>query len=310
MSGYVVCRSCGTRIKAGRAFCLKCFEPLPEAGAAAPTTVWESLGLSATQQAVLTIGGGLIVVALVAVIWQTRPDPVDPEAHPVGQPAAAPARRADPIPTAPASTDSAAPAAAGIEPFTPTALPGPAAKTDPADMPALEARLASLDQQLADRHDDAELLDRKGQVLELMGRFGEAVGCFEQAIKLAPETRSYHSNLARADASLGQSERAIAEYREVARLQPDDYAARYTLGMSLQRKGDDQGAIPELQKAVALGPGETGGHLALGVSLERTGRVPEAVREYQRYIAIVPNSAESERLKLHLAALAAPPQVK
>ena len=29
MSGYVVCRSCGTRIKAGREFCLKCFEPLP-----------------------------------------------------------------------------------------------------------------------------------------------------------------------------------------------------------------------------------------------------------------------------------------
>src|SRR4051794_30792208 len=82
MSGYVVCRSCGTRIKAGRAFCLKCFEPLPEAGAAAPTSVWESLGLSATQQAVLTIGGGLIAVALIAVIWQTRPGPGDEEAHP------------------------------------------------------------------------------------------------------------------------------------------------------------------------------------------------------------------------------------
>src|SRR3954466_15642236 len=110
MSGYVVCRSCGTRIKAGRAFCLKCFEPLPEAGAAAPTTVWESLGLSATQQAVLTLGGGLMFGALIAFIWQTRPAPVDDEAPPVGQPAAAPARRADAVPAPPASTESAAPA--------------------------------------------------------------------------------------------------------------------------------------------------------------------------------------------------------
>jgi tetratricopeptide (TPR) repeat protein len=309
VSGYVVCRSCGTRIKAGRAFCLKCFEPLPEAGAAAPTSVWESLGLSATQQAVLTIGGGLIVVALFAVIWQTRPaGPVDDEARPVGQPAAA--RRPDAVPTTPASTESTAPAGAGVEPFIPTALAVAPAKTDPADMAALEARLASLDLQLAERRDDADVLNRKGQVLELMGRVGEAVVCFEQAVKLAPETRSYHSNLAHAAASMGESERAITEYREVARLRPDDYAAHYTLGMALQRKGDDEAAIPELQKAATLGPAETAGHLALGVSLERVGRVPEAVREYQRYVAILPNSAETERLKLHLAALAAPPQVK
>jgi Flp pilus assembly protein TadD len=300
VSGYVVCRACGTRIKAGRAFCLKCFEPLPDPGAAEPTTLWVSLGLSTIQQAALTIVAALVVIALIAVIWQTRPAPLDEEARPAARPADAPRSSS---PSAPASTPAAPAGRATIEPFVPTPLAAAPARTEEADMAALEARRAALEQQLAQQPDNADLLNREGQVLELMGRVGDAAARFERAVRLAPETRSYHSNLARADVTLGQWDRAIVEYREVVRLQPDDYAARNTLAMSLQRKGDDEGAIPEFQRAVALGPAESGAHLALGVSLERVGRVAEAVGEYQRYIAIQPHSADSERLKLHLAAI-------
>ena len=298
MSGYVVRPACGTRIKAGRAFCLKCFEPLPEEGAAAPTSAWESLGLSATQQAILIIVGGLVVVALVAVIWQTSSAPLDDQARPAAAPAAAAAAPTGAV--APASPpDVVGPRVAAFEPtsLAPAAAPKP--ESSASDVAALE----SFDQQLAQRPDDYEVLNRRGLALELLGRVSEAAACFERAVVLSPQTRSYHFNLARVYAALGQMDRAAAEYREVVRLRPDDYAARYTLALALQKKGDEEAAIPEFQKAVALGPDEPKAHLGLGVSLERVGRVSEAVPEYQRFIAMLPSSADAERLKEHLAAL-------
>jgi tetratricopeptide (TPR) repeat protein len=305
VSGYVVCRSCGTRIKAGRAFCLKCFEPLPEPGQAEPTTLWESVGLSPLQQAAFAIVAGLVIIALVAFIWQTRPVPLDDEARPI-------ARRADPVPpkaaqAAPPPATLAIPAGgSAVEPFVPTSLaPAPVATVNPADVPELEATLAAYDKQIPQRSEDADLMNRKGQVLERLGRAGEAVTWYERAAVLAPDTRSYHANVARVYLALGQLDPAIAAYRELVRLQPGDYAARNTLAMSLQRKGDDEAAIPEFQAAAALGPAESSVHLGLGVSLERVGRVPEAVKEYQRYVAMRPSSADGERLKEHLAALGA-----
>jgi len=44
--GYVVCTKCGTRIKAGREYCLRCGDALPPPDAPAIVTMWESLELS------------------------------------------------------------------------------------------------------------------------------------------------------------------------------------------------------------------------------------------------------------------------
>lgn len=307
MSGYVVCRSCGTRIKAGRPFCLKCFEPLPDPAAAVPTPPWVSLGLSPTQQSVLIAAGVLAVLVLVAVIWETRPVPVDDQARPVARTAGGPASpsRSVPIAQRPSPSTSAAPR---IEPFerTPAGPPAPA-KADSADIASLEATRASYDEELLKKPDDSDLLNRKGQLLERLGRFDEAATCFERAIALAPQARGYHFNLARAATTLGQSDRALAEYREIVRLQPDDYAARYSLAVALQKRGDHEAAVVELEKTVALAPSDPGAHLSLGLSLERIERIADAVREYQRYVAMQPDSVDGQRLKEHLAALAERP---
>jgi tetratricopeptide (TPR) repeat protein len=303
VSAYVVCPACGTRIKAGREFCLKCFEPLPHPDAVVPTPLSVSLGLSAGQQAILSIVGGLAVVGLLAVIWQTRPVPIDDEVRPDVRGAERPAPTAVAAPSTPSVQDFAA---VHVEGFEPTPLPpAPQVKLEPAEVVALEARLAEYDQELLKRADDSYLLNRKGQVLERLGRVGEAMTCFERAVASAPETPSYHFNLARAASALGRAESAIAEYREVARLQPSDAAAHYTLALALQKQGDDQDAIAEFDRAVALVPGNSNVHLSLGTSLERVGRPADAVHEYQRYLAIQPTSADAQRLKDHVAVLSA-----
>ena len=308
MSGYVVCQACGTRIKAGRPFCLKCFGPLPDPKVAVKAPLWESLGLSAPQKAMLGGAGVLVVAGLLFVIWETRPVPLDDQAVPVARTtgnAATPPVAAVAPERAPNASD---PAASPVAPFERAVVPSTAqTRSEPVDIPSLEATLATYDQELVKQPDSADLFNRKGQVLERLGRIGEAATCFERASGLSPESRTYHSNLARAATTLGQSDRAVAAYREVVRLQPEDYAVRYSLALALQRKGDDEAAVAEFQKAVALDPSDPNVHLALGVSLERVGRVSDAVPQYRQYLAMQPNTADAGRLKEHLAKLSGHP---
>ena len=63
MAGYVVCQACGTRIKAGRGHCLKCFEPLPHPDDPVAVPLSVSLGLLKPNQMIL----GGVAVAIVAV---------------------------------------------------------------------------------------------------------------------------------------------------------------------------------------------------------------------------------------------------
>ena len=121
MTGFVVCASCGTQIKAGRAYCLRCGEDLPVEGAPAKFSAWESLELPQHKLLILLGVVALIVVALVVVIWQTEPVALDDVAQPVNVPAvprpdppppaaenAAPPESTDPAPGAPRPAASGA----------------------------------------------------------------------------------------------------------------------------------------------------------------------------------------------------------
>ena len=89
MAGFVVCASCGTQIKAGRAYCLRCGEALPVEGEPIKVSVWESLQLSQPKLMILLAVFALLVLALVLVIWQSQPPPVDDIGRPVNVPGAA-----------------------------------------------------------------------------------------------------------------------------------------------------------------------------------------------------------------------------
>ena len=296
MSGFVVCQSCGTRIKAGRGHCLKCFAPLPDPDAPVPTPLSVSLGLSRNTEIIVWIGAALAVVLLAVVIWRTWPVAVDDLAQPADIPAAATA----PGPPSPVAASAGVRDASGR----PTVEPSPAGgsvgvSTDP----ALEATRADYEQKLTGRPQDPELLNKLGQVLERMGRAGEAAARFERAVALAPLEPTYRLNLAQAAGELGQWDRAVDQYREAVRLRPNDYDALNALGLTLQKKGDDQAAVAEFTKARRVNPAASGAALGLATSLEKVGRVDEAIQVFQQYLEIRPTPANAERVKGHLALL-------
>jgi len=294
---FVVCPSCGTRIKAGREFCLRCFGPLPTPERPVRPPIWVSLGLSESNVQIIAVVVAAIVIGLGVVIYNSAPLDVDDTARPIAStPAARPAAPpvAPPAGTAPATE----PTASNVGFFDPTVSAGPMML--PSDVAALDAKRAQFESELAKSPDDVSLLNDLGVTLDRLGRQADAVPRFERALALAPDRARVHSNLAHALSALGLWDRAILEYREAVRLKGDDYLSQLTLGTMLHRKGDDQAAVTELQKLTKIAPNEAEGHLWYGVSLERVGRRDEAVQEFRRFLALQPSSADGDRLRAHL----------
>lgn len=300
---FVVCPACGTRIKAGREFCLRCFAPLPTAERPIKPSMWVSLGLSDTKKQVVIGAIAAVVVGLVVLIYLTEPPEVDDTPRPAAtavtpRPAAAPGESGTAAPAT--SSESAAAGSAGVFELAPVAAPSPLSA---ADVAGLDAKRTAYESQLATSPDDPTLLNDLGLVLDQLGRSGDAIPRFERAIELSPQQANFHFNLAHAAVGAGLWDRAVTEYRAAARLRPQDYLAQYAVALTLHRKGDDADAIPEFQKAIKLSPNDPNAHLALGVSLEIVGRADEAVKEFRRYLAIQPTSADADRLRAHLHAL-------
>jgi Flp pilus assembly protein TadD len=311
VAGFVVCASCGTQIKAGREYCLRCGEAMPAVDEPAKVSIWESLQLSQGMLLTLLVLVSSAVVALLLFLWQTQL-PGEEQAQPISvqsapRPAAPPQE-----PAVPAEVDAPAPATAAPAPAPrdPSAATGNTLELHRTGSAAFSAgdfagARKAYEQAIARNPEDADAQNNLGQTLVRLDKVSDAIAKFERAVVLAPTKSAFHFNLAQARGSLGQWDRAIPEYREAARLAPDDHTVRFSLATALQKKGDVAAAIPEYQRAIALNPGEPGFHLSLGQSLEQVGRTSEATREYETYIRLAPTAPDVDKLKEHVKAISA-----
>jgi Flp pilus assembly protein TadD len=289
VADYVICASCGARMKADRRWCLKCDEPL------VGLPHFDDASLRRDRLLVAATVVSLFVVLAIALVWESRQPQLDE--------AARPAAGALQTQAASASVSAAAPTAArsDLDAFVPVtsleASRSGAASFAGGDFDQARRRY---EEALARQPDDPEALNSLGQALIRLHRPDEAIERFTRAVQLAPQKWAYHFNLAHALAEQGKWEPAIAEYRTAAGLFPTDYATQYNLAMALHKKGDEAGAVLEFQKAIALAPSEATFHLSLAISLEKLGRVGEARQEYARYLEMNPETPEAARLKTHI----------
>ena len=293
MSGYVVCPACGSRMKAGRGHCLRCFETLPVDAPEAPQP-WLSQGKTLIVGVVLT----LAALLLSAVIWERATPPVDDIARPAASRPKTPAQ----LPTVPAAAGETSVAGSGRPPILePGFVRGPRAESTSTADPA--AAQTAYEKALVQRPDDAETLNKLGQVLVAQGKIDEALPRFERAAALAPDKWLYHFNLAHAASQLLLWDRAVAEYRRASAIQAGDQATQFDLALALHKKGDEAAAIPEFEKAITLAPSDARAHLGLAIALERNGRMSDAIRSYRRFLELEPGSPDAEKLKAYLDSL-------
>ena len=104
------------------------------------------------------------------------------------------------------------------------------------------------------RPDFVEAANNLGAALQQQGRLNEAVAAFVQAIKAAPQFTDAHFNLANLLLAEGRTADAIPHYEAVLSVNARDVAARVNLGVALQRAGRRQDAIEQFREALRIDP--------------------------------------------------------
>jgi tetratricopeptide (TPR) repeat protein len=123
------------------------------------------------------------------------------------------------------------------------------------------------------------------------GHPDEAIGYFEQALRLDPDVADTHSGLGIALLQLGRTQEAVTHLEQALRIDPDDADAHNNLGLALLQLGRTQEAIPHLEQALRIDPDDTDAHINLGNALFQAGKVSEAFSHYQEALRLNPESA-------------------
>jgi tetratricopeptide (TPR) repeat protein len=125
-------------------------------------------------------------------------------------------------------------------------------------------------------------------------RLPDAIGEYEQALRLKPDYAEAHYNLGVALARLGRLSQAVGHWEQALRSRPDYAEAHNNLGAALLGQAGRVGeAIGHLEQALRIKPDYAEAHCGFGIALEHAGRVQDAMRHYEQALRLKPNYAEA-----------------
>jgi tetratricopeptide (TPR) repeat protein len=111
-----------------------------------------------------------------------------------------------------------------------------------------------------------------GNALFRRGKTDEAIGNFQEAIRLKYDLAEAYTSLGVALASKGQLGDAIGKLQDAVRLNPDYAEAYYDLGIAFALEGQLDRSITQFQEAIRLKPGFTAAHNHLNNALRQRAR--------------------------------------
>jgi len=121
------------------------------------------------------------------------------------------------------------------------------------------------------------------------GRIQEAIGQYEEALRIRPDYAEAHSHLGLALAHSGNAQEAIKHYEEAIRIKPDDAEGHNNLAITLSRLGKQQEAIAHFERSLQIAPGSAKTHYNLGATLEGTGQTGGAIEQYEQALQLQPD---------------------
>ncbi len=133
-----------------------------------------------------------------------------------------------------------------------------------------------------------------GLALVHAGRFQEAIGHYEQALRIKPDSSQARYDLEIALARTSKVEEAIRHYEQALQIKPDSAEAHKGLGLVLAQAGRTEAAIGHFEQAVRLKPEDAGAYKDLAVALIQRGRTQEAIDNWKRSLRLKPDDAEMQ----------------
>jgi tetratricopeptide (TPR) repeat protein len=133
-----------------------------------------------------------------------------------------------------------------------------------------------------------------GTVVLQEGKASDAIGHYEEALRIKPDSTEAHDNLGLALAGLGRKQEAIGQYEQALRINPNDAEAHDDLGVVLKDQGKVAEAMAQYEEALRINPDFTEAHNNLGVALKGQGQVAEAIGQYEEALRLNPDYAEAQ----------------
>jgi tetratricopeptide (TPR) repeat protein len=129
------------------------------------------------------------------------------------------------------------------------------------------------------------------------GRNPEAIECYAEVLKLAPEYVNAHINMGAVLDREGRTDEAINHFLEALRIEPNSDKAHFNLGNTLLAKGRLDEAINHFSNALRLNPNFAEAHNSTGLALMQKGKLEEAIRHFRKAADIKPAYRDAEENK-------------
>ena len=140
--------------------------------------------------------------------------------------------------------------------------------------------------------EDATRLIEQGHALEAQGRLNEAMQCYLEAIRLAPNPARGHLNRGNVLLSQGDLNGALDAFRTALEHQPDYAGAYYNIGNALLGNRQLDEAVANYRSALEINPDYAEVYCSLGVALKELGQFDQAVDCFRRALKIEPGLVE------------------
>ena len=136
-------------------------------------------------------------------------------------------------------------------------------------------------------------LDNKGTGLEMLGRHEEAIACFDEALRLDPCNPSAWSHKGATLDSLGRYEQALQSQNRALELNPHETQAWVNKAVTLENLGRKDEAIACCDKVLELDPRDTTALTNKANTLLDLGQPEEAAKCYDEALRVDPVAAEA-----------------
>jgi predicted O-linked N-acetylglucosamine transferase (SPINDLY family) len=146
--------------------------------------------------------------------------------------------------------------------------------------------VASYDNAIASDPSAIDAFIYRGNALQNLGRLAEALASFDGAIALNPANADSHGKRGNVLIGLGRLEEAVASYDRAVALKPDYHQVLNNRGAALAKLGRLQDALDSYNRAIALNPDDSEAFNNRGQALADLGRIDEALASFERSIAL------------------------